>query len=153
MTATLSPTTAKNAISGKNTLVGYRAHGQTPEASWTTIPGVQVCTGMGGSVEDIDQTCIAEAVKRYLAGAWDGNEITITIHHYTGDSTQQALIAAANSGTIVDICLQYQDETTAVMEVALKSATPQDASLSETIKWDIVGKLNGKPTWTFGSAT
>ena len=27
MTATLSPTTAKNAISGKNTLVGYRAHG------------------------------------------------------------------------------------------------------------------------------
>ena len=124
MTATLSPTTAKNAISGKNTLVGYRAHGQTPEASWTTIPGV-----------------------------FDGNEITITIHHYTGDSTQQALIAAANSGNIVDICLQYSDETTAVMEVALKSAIPQDANISETIKWDIVGKLNGKPTWTFGSGT
>ena len=109
MTATLSPTTAKNAISGKNTLVGYRA--------------------------------------------FDGGEITITIHHYTGDSTQQALIAAANSGSIVDICLQYSDETTAIMEVALKSAMPQDASISETIKWDIVGKLNGKPTWTFGTGS
>ena len=71
MTATLSPTTAKNAISGKNTLVGYRAHGATPEASWTTIPGVSVFTGVGGTVEDIDQTCIAESVKRYLAGAFD----------------------------------------------------------------------------------
>ena len=139
MTATLSPTTAKNAISGKNTLVGYRAHG--------------AFTGVGGTVEDIDQTCIAESVKRYLAGAFDGGEITITIHHYTGDSTQQALIAAANSGSIVDICLQYSDETTAVMEVALKSAVPQDASISETIKWDIVGKLNSKPTWTFGTGS
>ena len=92
MTATLSPTTAKNAISGKNTLVGYRAHGANPEASWTTIPGVSVFTGVGGTVEDIDQTCIAESVKRYLAGAFDGGEITITIHHYTGDSTQPWLV-------------------------------------------------------------
>lgn len=151
MTGTLSPTTKKNAISGKNTLVGYRLHGQTPEASWVTIPGVTVFTGMGGSVEDIDQTCIAEDTKRYLQGAWDGNEITITIHHYTGDSTQQALISAANSGSIIDLCLQIQDESTAIMEVALKSATPQDVSISETIKWDIVGKLNGKPVWTLAS--
>ena len=48
MTATLSPTTAKNAISGKNTLVGYRLADQTPEAAWTTIPGVQVYTGLPG---------------------------------------------------------------------------------------------------------
>lgn len=151
MTATLTPTTKKDSISGKNTLVGYRLHGQTPEAAWTTIPGVVVYTGLGGSVEDIDQSCIAEDTKRYLAGAWDGNEVTLTLHHYTGDSVQQALIAAANAGTIVDICLQYQDETTAIMEVALKSAAPQDASLSDTIKWDIIGKLNGRPVWTFGS--
>lgn len=153
MTATLSPTTKKNAISGKNTLVGYRLADQTPEAAWTTIPGVQVYTGLGGSVEDIDQTCIAEDKKRFLAGAWEGNEITITIHHYTGDATQQALISAANSGSVVDICIQYQDETTATFEVALKSASPQDPSLSETLKWDIVGKLNEKPTWVFGSGT
>lgn len=153
MTATLSPTTAKNAISGKNTLVGYRLADQTPEAAWTTIPGVQVYTGLGGSVEDIDQTCIAEDKKRFLAGAWEGNEITITIHHYTGDATQQALISAANSGSVVDICIQYQDGTTATFEVALKSASPQDPSLSETLKWDIVGKLNEKPTWVFGSGT
>lgn len=108
-------------------------------------------TGLGGSVEDIDQTCIAEDTKRYLPGAWDGNEITITIHHYTGDATQQALINAANSGAIISLCIQYQDESTAVMEVALKSATPQDPSISETLKWDIVGKLNSKPVWTLAS--
>lgn len=150
MTATLSPTTKKNAITGKNTLVGYKLASDT-SGSYVTIPGVSVFTGLGGTVEDIDQTCIAEDTKRYLSGAWDGNEITITIHHYTGDATQQALISAANSGSIISLCIQYQDESTAVMEVALKSATPQDPSISDTLKWDIVGKLNSKPTWTLAS--
>ena len=150
MTATLTPTTPKNAISGKNTMVGYKLASDT-SGSYTTIPGVSVVTGLGGSVEDIDQTCIAEAAKRYLAGAYDGNEVTITIHHYTGDSVQQALIAAANAGSVISLVIQYQDETTCTMEVALKSATPQDPSLSETLKWDIVGKQNGTPVWVFGS--
>lgn len=150
MTATLSPTAKKNALTGKNTLVGYKLASDT-SGDYVTIPGVSVFTGLGGSVEDIDQTCIAEDTKRYLPGAWDGNEITITIHHYTGDTTQQALINAANSGSIISLCIQYQDESTAVMEVALKSATPQDPSISETLKWDIVGKLNSKPVWTLAS--
>lgn len=150
MTATLSPTTKKNAITGKNTLVGYKLASDT-SGSYVTIPGVSVFTGLGGTVEDIDQTCIAEDTKRYLSGAWDGNEITITIHHYTGDTTQQDLISAANSGSIISLCIQYQDESTAIMEVALKSATPQDPSISDTLKWDIVGKLNSKPTWTLAS--
>ena len=150
MTATLSPTTKKNAITGKNTLVGYKVASDT-SGDYVTIPGVSVFTGLGGTVEDIDQTCIAEDTKRYLSGAWDGNEITITIHHYTGDTTQQALISAANSGSIISLCIQYQDESTAIMEVALKSATPQDPSISDTLKWDIVGKLNSKPTWTLAS--
>ena len=150
MTATLSPTTKKNAITGKNTLVGYKLASDT-SGDYVTIPGVSVFTGLGGTVEDIDQTCIAEDTKRYLSGAWDGNEITITIHHYTGDTTQQALISAANSGSIISLCIQYQDESTAIMEVALKSATPQDPSISDTLKWDIVGKLNSKPTWTLAS--
>ena len=150
MTATLSPTTKKNAVTGKNTLVGYKLASDT-SGDYITIPGVSVFTGLGGTVEDIDQTCIAEDTKRYLSGAWDGNEITITIHHYTGDATQQALINAANSGSIISLCIQYQDESTAIMEVALKSATPQDPSISDTLKWDIVGKLNSKPTWTLAS--
>lgn len=150
MTATLSPTTKKNAITGKNTLVGYKLASDT-SGSYVTIPGVSVFTGLGGTVEDIDQTCIAEDTKRYLSGAWDGNEITITIHHYTGDATQQALISAANSGSTISLCIQYQDESTAEMEVILKSATPQDPSISDTLKWDIVGKLNSKPTWTLAS--
>ena len=150
MTATLSPTAKKNALTGKNTLVGYKLASDT-SGDYTTIPGVSVFTGLGGSVEDIEQTCIAEDTKRYLPGAWDGNEITITIHHYTGDTTQQALINAANSGAIISLCIQYQDESTAVMEVALKTATPQDPSISETLKWDIVGKLNSKPVWTLAS--
>ena len=145
----LTPTAKKNAITGKNTLVGYRLADQTPEAAFVTIPGVSVFTGIGGSTEDVEQTCIAEDSKRYLAGAWDGNEITITIHHYTGDATQQALITSANKGDIIDLQIEYQDGTTGDIEVALKSAAPQDASLSETLKWDIVGKINGKPTWTF----
>ena len=149
----LSPTTKKNAITGKNTLVGYRLADQTPEADFTTIPGVSVFTTPGGSVEDIDQSCIAEDAKRYLAGAFDGGELTITIHHYTGDATQQALINAANSGTVVDVQIEYQDGTTLTMEVALKSAYPQEVSLSETIKWDVVGKISEKPTIVFGSGT
>lgn len=149
----LTPTTKKNAIAGKNTLVGYRLADQTPEADFTTIPGVSVFTTPGGSVEDIDQSCIAEDSKRYLAGAFDGGELTITIHHYTGDATQQALINAANSGSVVDVQIEYQDGTNLTMEVALKSAYPQEVSLSETIKWDVVGKISEKPTIVFGTGS
>ena len=119
----LTPTAKKNAITGKNTLVAYRLNGQTPE----------------------------EDVKRYLPGAYDGNEITLTIHHYTGDATQAALIAAANSGSIVDIQVEFQDGTTCDITVALKSAQMQEISLSETLKWDIVGKQSGKAVWTLAS--
>ena len=55
MTATLSPTTKKNAISGKNTLVGYKLASDT-SGDFTTIPGVSVFSAPSGSVEDIDQT-------------------------------------------------------------------------------------------------
>ena len=148
----LSPTTKKNAITGKNTLVAYRLNGQTPEASFVTIPGVTVISTPGGTVEDVDQTCIAEDVKRYLPGAYDGNEITLTIHHYTGDATQAALIEAANSNAIVDIQVEFQDGTTCDITVALKSAQMQEISLSETLKWDIIGKQPGKAVWTLPSA-
>lgn len=147
----LTPTTKKNAIAGKNTLVGYRLANQTPEADFVTIPGVSVFTTPGGSVEDIDQSCIAEDSKRYLAGAFDGGELTITIHHYVGDTTQQALINAANSGSVVDVQIEYPDGTNLTMEVALKSAYPQEVSLSETIKWDVVGKISERPTIVFGT--
>lgn len=147
----LSPTTKKNAITGKNTLVAYRLNGQTPEAAFVTIPGVTVISTPGGTVEDVDQTCIAEDAKRYLPGAYDGNEITLTIHHYTGDATQSALIAAANSGSIVDIQVEFQDGTTCDITVALKSAQMQEISLSETLKWDIIGKQSGKAIWTLAS--
>ena len=144
----LSPTTKKNAITGKNTLVAYRLNGQTPEAAFVTIPGVTVISTPGGTVEDVDQTCIAEDSKRYLSGAYDGNEITLTIHHYTGDATQAALIEAANSNAIVDIQVEFQDGTTCDITVALKSAQMQEISLSETLKWDIIGKQSGKAVWT-----
>lgn len=147
----LSPTTKKNAITGKNTLVAYRLNGQTPEAAFMTIPGVTLINTPGGTVEDVDQTCIAEDAKRYLPGAYDGNEITLTIHHYTGDATQSALIAAANSGSIVDIQVEFQDGTTCDITVALKSAQMQEISLSETLKWDIIGKQSGKAIWTLAS--
>lgn len=148
----LTPTAKKNAITGKNTLLAYRLNGQTPEASFVTIPGVTVISTPGGTVEDVDQTCIAEDAKRYLPGAYDGNEITLTIHHYTGDETQAALIAAANSNAIVDIQVEFQDGTTCDITVALKSAQMQEISLSETLKWDIIGKQSGKAVWTLPSA-
>ena len=144
----LTPTAKKNAITGKNTLVAYRLNGQTPEAAFVTIPGVTVISTPGGTDEDVDQTCIAEDSKRYLSGAYDGNEITLTIHHYTGDATQAALIEAANSNAIVDIQVEFQDGTTCDITVALKSAQMQEISLSETLKWDIIGKQSGKAVWT-----
>ena len=51
----------------------------------------------------------------------------------------------------MSIKLEYQDGTTLTMEMALKSAYPQEVSLSETLKWDVVGKMSGKPTIVFGS--
>lgn len=150
MTSTLTPTTKQNGIVAKEILIGYKLATAQQSDPWITIPGVSIYSGIGGTTEDVDQTCIAESSKRYLPGMFDGNEITITLHHYTGDSVQQTLINAANSGSVIDLLMEWPDGTTGQVPVTLKQAVPQDPDMSGTIKWDITGKMNGKPTWTFG---
>lgn len=151
MTSTLTPTTKQNGIVAKEILIGYKLATAQQSDPWITIPGVSIYSGIGGTTEDVDQTCIAESSKRYLPGMFDGNEITITLHHYTGDTVQQTLINAANSGSVIDLLMEWPDGTTGQVPVTLKQAVPQDPDMSGTIKWDITGKMNGKPTWTFGS--
>ena len=151
MTSTLTPTTKQNGIVAKEILIGYKLETAQQSDPWITIPGVSIYSGIGGTTEDVDQTCIAESSKRYLPGMFDGNEITITLHHYKGDSVQQTLINAANSGSVIDLLMEWPDGTTGQGPVTLKQAVPQDPDMSGTIKWDITGKMNGKPTWTFGS--
>lgn len=151
MTSTLTPTTKQNGIVAKEILIGYKLATAQQSDPWITIPGVSIYSGIGGTTEDVDQTCIAESSKRYLPGMFDGNEITITLHHYTGDSVQQTLINAANSGSMIDLLMEWPDGTTGQVPVTLKQAVPQDPDMSGTIKWDITGKMNGKPTWIFGS--
>lgn len=151
MTSTLTPTTKQNGIVAKEILIGYKLATAQQSDPWITIPGVSIYSGIGGTTEDVDQTCIAESSKRYLPGMFDGNEITITLHHYTGDTVQQTLINAANSGSVIDLLMEWPDGTTGQVPVALKQAVPQDPDMSGTIKWDITGKMNGKLTWTFGS--
>lgn len=151
MTSTLTPTTKQNGIVAKEILIGYKLATAQQSDPWITIPGVSIYSGIGGTTEDVDQTCIAESSKRYLPGMFDGNEITITLHHYTGDTVQQTLINAANSGSVIDLMMEWPDGTTGQVPVTLKQAVPQDPDMSGTIKWDITGKMNGKPTWTFGS--
>lgn len=150
MTSTLTPTTKQNGIVAKEILIGYKLATAQQSDPWITIPGVSIYSGIGGTTEDVDQTCIAESSKRYLPGMFDGNEITITLHHYTGDTVQQTLINAANSGSVIDLLMEWPDGTTGQVPVTLKQAVPQDPDMSGTIKWDITGKMNGKPTWTFG---
>ena len=151
MTSTLTPTTKQNGIVAKEILIGYKLATAQQSDPWITIPGVSIYSGIGGTTEDVDQTCIAESSKRYLPGMFDGNEITITLHHYTGDTVQQTLINAANSGSVIDLLMEWPDGTTGQVPVTLKQAVPQDPDMSGTIKWDITGKMNGKPTWIFGS--
>lgn len=151
MTSTLTPTTKQNGLVAKEILIGYKLATAQQSDPWITIPGVSIYSGIGGTTEDVDQTCIAESSKRYLPGMFDGNEITITLHHYTGDTVQQTLINAANSGSVIDLLMEWPDGTTGQVPVTLKQAVPQDPDMSGTIKWDITGKMNGKPTWTFGS--
>ena len=115
---TLSPTTKKNGIVAKEILIGYKLATAQSSDPWITIPGVSIYTGIGGSTEDVDQTCIAETSKRYLAGMFDGNEVTITLHHYTGDTVQQDLINAANSGSVIDLLMEWPDGTTGQMPVS-----------------------------------
>lgn len=150
MTSTLTPTTKQNGVVAKEILIGYKLATAQQSDPWITIPGVSIYSGIGGTTEDVDQTCIAESSKRYLPGMFDGNEITITLHHYTGDTVQQTLINAANSGSVIDLLMEWPDGTTGQVPVTLKQAVPQDPDMSGTIKWDITGKMNGKPTWTFG---
>lgn len=149
-TKQLTPTEKKNAISGKNTLVGFAEKGGDGDTygDYTTLPGVSAIGAPQVQTEDIDQTCIAEDAKRTIAGAKEGQEVTITFHWYTGDETQKKFIELAHAASTVKICYQYQDGSTVEFECQLKSANFTEASLSETQKWEVAGKVQGIPTYT-----
>ena len=149
-TKQLAPTEKKNAISGKNTLVGFAEKGEDGNTygEYTTLPGVSAIGAPQVQTEDIDQTCIAEDAKRTIAGAKEGQEVTITFHWYTGDETQKKFIELAHATSTVKICYQYQDGSTVEFECQLKSANFTEASLSETQKWEVTGKVQGIPTYT-----
>lgn len=149
-TKQLTPTEKKNAISGKNTLVGFaeKASSGDTYGDYTTLPGVSSIGAPQVQTEDIDQTCIAEDAKRTIAGAKEGQEVTITFHWYTGDETQKKFIDLAHAAATVKICYQYQDNSTVEFECQLKSANFTEASLSETQKWEVTGKVQGTPTYT-----
>ena len=147
---TLTPTEKKNAISGKNTLVGFAEKGEDGNTygDYTTLPGVSNFSAPQVQTEDIDQTCIAEDAKRTIAGVKEGQEVTITFHWYTGDETQKKFIDLAHAAATVKICYQYRDNSTAEFECQLKSANFTEASLSETLKWEVTGKVQGEPIYT-----
>ena len=149
-TKQLAPTEKKNAISGKNTLVGFAEKTEDGDTygDYITLPGVSAIGAPQVQTEDIDQTCIAEDAKRTIAGAKEGQEVTITFHWYTGDETQKKFIDLAHSATTVKICYQYQDKSTVEFECQLKSANFTEASLSETQKWEVTGKVQGTPIYT-----
>lgn len=138
-----------NAISGKNTLVGYKTTSSGSE--WITLPGVVSIGAPKGSVEDIDQTTISEDTKRTIAGMWEGEEITITLHYYTNNTIQKTFFELARAQTSVKMCYEYQDGTAVIFDVQLKSADMQDPSLSDTLKIDVVAKVNSKAEWTYPS--
>ena len=151
--AKLTPTEIKNAISGKNTLVGFcESYTSGGENTWTTLPGVTTTPAAGGTREDIDQTCIAEDTKRYIAGVFEGNEITLTFHHYTADETQKKFRKLAEAQKIVGIMYEFSDGTTCEFEVSLKTVQMQDPDLSSTLKWDVTMKVNSLPVWTEAEA-
>lgn len=152
MTRKLTPTTKQNAISGKETLVGYATWNEsssTYATTYTVLPGVTTIGAPTVTVNDIDQTCIAEDSKRTIAGVSEGGDVTIVFHKYTGDATQKDFFDLAQSQETVKICYEYQDESTCEFELQLKTSQfSGDPSMDETLKLEVTGNVQGKPTYT-----
>lgn len=151
MTRQLTPPTKQNAISGKETLVGYATYDSSTSSygAYTVIPGVTTIGAPTVTVNDIDQTCIGEDSKRTIAGVSEGGEVTIVFHKYTGDLTQKAFFEKAQEKATVKMCYEYQDESTCEFEMQLKTAQfSGDPSMDETLKLEVTGKVQGNPTYT-----
>lgn len=141
MAVTLNPTEKQNAITGAGTLVGFSEDKET----YTTLAGVTSIGAPSGENDEIDQTCIAEDSKRYLAGMFDGSEIAIEFHYYKGDASQKAVFEHAKKHTVLSWVYQFSNGTTITFDAVTKNCVNSDPSLDNTVKFTLNLKVNSLP--------
>ena len=125
--------------------VGTRTLFKKPnDEHWIEINGITSVGALGGSYSTVDQTTLADTVKRVSKGIYDPPEIELKGDRYMDDDTQNQLIAAAKNGDDVVIRHIWTDGEALEYDALLTSYEISESSNEEKRMFTIKGKANSK---------
>lgn len=80
------------------------------QTTWTEVPDVLSIKPPTKGRGKLDATHMKSEEPEYKNGRRTRGDCTVRLHLVPGDATHQALEAAAESGVLMEFCIEYSDE-------------------------------------------
>lgn len=127
-----------NGINGQKTTVGFSATGTAP---FTILGNLQEVPDIGGKLDKIESTTLADTQKTYVAGLLDPGDLAFKFRYDT--ATYQT--AKGLEGTTTTLQVQYPDGSTQTFTAQLANvmdAVKTGALVTFTMNVVVLSKIN-----------
>lgn len=128
---------------------GFLSKGITLSLGDTELPNLQEVPEIGGTVEKVEVTTLADGAKRYINGIKDFGDLSFKFLYDTDDtaSSFKALKAAEDAKTIGAFKVLFPDGTSVAFEAGV-SVRMDAASVNAPLTFTADLSLNSDMTWT-----
>lgn len=113
------------------------------------LPNLQEVPEIGGSVEKVEITTLADGAKRYINGIKDYGDLSFKFLYDTDDtaSSFKALKSAEDAGTVGSFVVEFPDGTSVSFEAGV-NVRMDSASVNSPLTFTADLSLNSEMTWT-----
>lgn len=142
--------TPQNATLIAGVLVAFKEDSESV-TEWTPWNGLTELGDIGNTGSFVEQTTLADTVKRYIAGMKDTSEIEMTYYKYAGDAGQTTLKTFAENGTNIKIKIQWANGDLAEFDAALSGYSIVSGGNEDGVKAKVALRINGEVSFTDAS--
>lgn len=118
------------------------------------LPNLQEVPEIGGSVEKVEITTLADGAKRYINGIKDYGDLSFKFLYDTDDSASsfKALKTAEDAKTVAQFSVEFPDGTKVAFEAGV-NVRMDSASVNSPLTFTADLSLNSEMVWTIATPT
>lgn len=133
---------------------GFLSKGITLKMGAKELPNLQEIPELGGTVEKVEITTLADSNKRYISGIKDFGDLSFKFLYDTDDtaSSFKALKTAEDAGNVASFTVEFPDGTTCAFQASV-SVRLDSAAVNAPLTFTADLSLNSDMDWTIGSPT
>lgn len=134
--------------------VGFLSKGITLKMGAVALPNLQEIPELGGTVEKVEVTTLADGAKRYISGIKDYGDLSFKFLYDTDDSASsfKVLKVAEEAGTVGAFTVEFPDGTTCAFQASV-NVRLDSAGVNAPLTFTADLSLNSDMDWNLGTPT